>query len=155
MKKSKGIVCILFCLHFFAFKVNVFANNSGSLKINTSIQNNPQQNGIHYIEQENDLSALFKEETTIKIQSQQDKVKKEEQNDTQNIFVMPSSSKSITANYTAVLFNEDTAIKLKETQQIKLKTEGSSISVAMVTVMVIAGMIMGYSIMKVTVFKKG
>lgn len=155
MKKIVGIMSILFCLSFFSCRFEALAAEDGSLKINTNIQTTPQSSGIHYIEQESDLSALFRLETTASIQKQQDKTKKEEQQDKHNLFIKTRSSQRLVDTYTAHLFNTNTAVTRTDNQQITLNMPSSSFSVSMIVMLLVAGLVMGYSVIRMMNAKKG
>lgn len=162
MKKVIGVICILFCLSFFFFRFEVQASEEesvksedGTLKINTDIQTTPQPSGIRYIEQESDLSALFRLETTVNIQQQKDKRKKEELQDKNNLFIKEHPAERLVEIYTAELFHANVAVTRLDNQQITLNAVPSSFSMTMILVLLIAGIMMGYSVIRVLIKKKG
>ncbi|MBF0780480.1 MULTISPECIES: type VII secretion protein EssA [unclassified Granulicatella] len=155
MKKIVGYSSLIFCLSFFLLVSKVNAAEDGALKINTNIQPTQQSKGIHYIEQENDLSALFRLETTTSIHQQQDKEKLEERQDKNSLFINVRSSQRLVDTYTATLFNGQTNMTRTDNAHIVLNSVTSEFSLSMIVSLLIAVVIMGYSIIQVIISKKG
>lgn len=107
--KKLGITIFLIFISLMARTV-IFAND-GSLRIDTSLNDEGQKNEIQFFEQESDLANLFQPETDELIENIQNKVKESYRSDKTELFIEKIETENIVERYQPLLFTPETMVK--------------------------------------------
>ncbi|MCU9533510.1 type VII secretion EssA family protein [Streptococcus sp. CSL10205-OR2] len=151
---KKRILIIVMTVGISIFIPTVLADD-GSLKINTDIQSNETRKEVFYIEQENELSQLFKEEITKNIAQKQESSLSQERELKETIFLQEIEEENLVDNYQPLLFITDTANSSLGEYNVTLGQKKSSISIQTVVIFLLGFLVMLFSLYRVFGHKRG
>ncbi|MGT2772534.1 type VII secretion EssA family protein [Streptococcus marimammalium] len=151
---KKRILIIVMTVGISIFIPTVLADD-GSLKINTDIQSNETRKEVFYIEQENELSQLFKEEITKNIAQKQESSLSQERELKETIFLQEIEEENLVDNYQPLLFTTNTANSSLGEYNVTLGQKKSSISIQTVAIFLLGFLVMLFSLYRVFGHKRG
>lgn len=139
---------------FFLLLVSLLTNtvvfaNDGSLRIDTSLDQNAEKFGIQYFEQEADLAKLFQPEMGKLIGELQEVSKKQYDDDKSSLFIKKIKTENIVDSYQPLLFVSQTMVKSDDSQSIMINQKKQVISWQMIAIFILGILFTGYALSNV------